>query len=69
VAATAAPVNAPAAAVVAALANDYHTITWLDSTTGKKASLSGRHSVQELEEIRRKIEALRASRAAEKKHP
>jgi hypothetical protein len=69
VAAPAAPVNAPAAAVVAAPANDYHTITWLDSTTGKKVSLSGRHSVQELEEIRRKIEALRASRAAEKKHP
>jgi hypothetical protein len=69
VAAPPAAVNAPAAAAVAGLANVHHTITWLDSTTGKRMSLSGRHTVQELEEIRRKIVALRASPAAEKKTP
>jgi hypothetical protein len=69
IAAPAAPVNAPAAAAIAGLANVYHTITWLDSTTGKRMSLSGRHSVQELEQLKQKIEALRASQAAEKKNP
>jgi hypothetical protein len=59
----------PAAVGAAGMANPYNTISWVDSATGKRMSLSGRHSVRELEEIRQKIERLRAAQAAEKKSP
>lgn len=64
------PVNAAAAAAaMAGVANPYNTITWVDSASGKRMSLSGRHSIQELEEIRQKIERVRAAESAEKKSP
>lgn len=53
----------------AGVANASNTISWVDSATGARMTLSGRHSVRELEEIRQKIERLRAAEAAEKKRP
>jgi hypothetical protein len=50
-------------------ANTINTITWIDPATGKRMTLSGRHSQAELEEIRRRIEQARAAEAKEKKSP
>jgi uncharacterized membrane protein len=68
---TAAPV--PAAAPVAAPTlpsftegvNGVNALTWKDSKTNNQIKLSGRHTRAELEEIRRRIERLRAASAAD----
>jgi putative zinc finger protein len=64
-----APAMAPAkaSAAMADVANAYNTISWTDSATGKAMTLSGRHSVAELEEIRVRIERARAEQAPPKK--
>ena len=51
-------------------ANALHTITWVDSTTGRTLTLSGRIPEARLQEIRVRIERERAAAAAEaKKNP
>jgi anti-sigma factor RsiW len=65
----AAPTAPAAVGATGGMANPYNTITWVDSATGKRMSLSGRHSVRDLEEIRQKIARLRAGQSAEKKSP
>jgi hypothetical protein len=57
----------PAPAAIGGIANQYNTITWTDSASGKKMTLSGHHSTAELEQIRQTIEQVRARQAAEKK--
>jgi hypothetical protein len=46
-------------------ANGVNTLTWKDFTTGTMVRLSGRHTRAELEEIRRRIERMRAAAAAD----
>lgn len=45
-------------------ANGVTTITWIDPTTGNAMKLSGRHSREELLEIKRRIERVKAAEAA-----
>jgi hypothetical protein len=62
----AARVGAAPPAVVPAFVetpNGINTLTWTDSTTGSGMKLSGRHSREELEEIKRRIERARAAAA------
>ena len=59
---TLATVQAPQAPA----ANGEHTITWIDSTTGRTLTLSGRMPEARLQEIRIRIER---ERAAAKKKP
>lgn len=47
-------------------ANGVTTLTWKDPATGNVMKLSGRHSREELLEIRRRIEQARAAEAAKK---
>ena len=56
---------------VAALqdADEIHRISWLDRSSGRVLILSGRHSQEELEEIRRRIQRLRDAAAQSKKLP
>ena len=46
-------------------ANGVNTLAWKDSATGTVLRLSGRHTRAELEEIRRRIERMRAAAAAD----
>lgn len=48
---------------------DIHRISWLDRSSGRVLILSGRHSQEELEEIRRRIQRLRDAAAQSKKLP
>jgi len=68
-AAAAAPAAAPPAErsfpVFTEAANGVNTLSWKDSTTGTVLRLSGRHTRAELEEIRRRIERMRAAAAAD----
>jgi hypothetical protein len=62
----AARVGAAPPAVVPAFVetpNGINTLAWTDSTTGSVMKLSGRHSREELEEIKRRIERARAAAA------
>ncbi|MEP6551220.1 MAG: zf-HC2 domain-containing protein [Gemmatimonadales bacterium] len=68
------PLSAPAAAPLgrtmsAETSNGVTTITWIDPATGTTMRLSGKHSREELEGIRRRIEQARAAAAAQKKSP
>ncbi|HJP61252.1 MAG TPA: zf-HC2 domain-containing protein [Gemmatimonadaceae bacterium] len=61
--ATAAP-PPPPVALQDAQSSEIHRISWLDRSTGRVLILSGRHSQEELERIREKIQELRdAARA------
>lgn len=67
------PMSAPAISpqgrtLSAGTSNGVTTITWIDPATGTTMKLSGRHSREELEGIRRRIEQARAT-AAPKKNP
>jgi hypothetical protein len=42
------------------------TISWMDATSGRMLTLSGRLPVDQLEDIKRKIEQERAATAARK---
>ena len=55
----------------AEISNGVTTITWIDPATGTTMKLSGKHSREELEGIRRRIEQARAAAAAaaQKKSP
>ena len=68
-AAAAAPAAAPPAErsfpVFTEAPNGVNTLTWKDSRTGAMVRLSGRHTRAELEEIRRRIERMRAAAAAD----
>jgi hypothetical protein len=62
----------PPPSPVAALQADgaaIHRISWLDRSSGRVLILSGRHSQEELEEIRRRIQRLRDAAAQSKKLP
>ncbi|HEX6628420.1 MAG TPA: zf-HC2 domain-containing protein [Gemmatimonadaceae bacterium] len=50
-------------------ADEIHRISWLDRSSGRVLILSGRHSQEELEEIRRRIQQLRDAAARSKKLP
>jgi hypothetical protein len=47
--------------------NGITTLSWLDPATGNTMKLSGRHTLVELLEIKRRIEQTRAAEAAKKK--
>lgn len=49
--------------------NGVTTITWIDPASGTTMRLSGKHSREKLEGIRRRIEQARAAAAAQKKSP
>jgi len=66
--AAAAPAPPPVAALQAD-GTDIHRISWLDRSSGRVLILSGRHSQEELEEIRRRIQRLRDAAAQSKKLP
>ena len=48
---------------------EIHRISWLDPSTGQVVILSGRHSQEELQDIRKKIQQLRDTAAQSKKLP
>jgi hypothetical protein len=58
----------PPVALQDAQGSDIHRISWLDRSSGRVLILSGRHSQQELERIREKIQELRDA-AQPKKNP
>jgi pyruvate-formate lyase len=59
-----APVAAPPSVQTS---NGITTLSWLDPATGNTMKLSGRHTLVELLEIKRRIEQTRAAEAAKKK--
>jgi anti-sigma factor RsiW len=61
-----APAVAPAAPSVQT-SNGITTLSWFDPATGSTVKLSGRHSLVELLDIKRRIEQFRAAEAAKKK--
>jgi hypothetical protein len=61
----AAPVAAPTLPSFTEGVNGVNTLIWKDSKTSDRMKLSGRHTRAELEEIRRRIERLRAAAAAD----
>jgi hypothetical protein len=63
--APAAPVAAPSFPSFTEGANGINTLTWKDSPAGNMMKLTGRHTRAELEEIKRRIERLRAAAAAD----
>ena len=67
--AAAAPAPPPPVAALQADGADIHRISWLDRSSGRVLILSGRHSQEELEEIRRRIQRLRDAAAESKKLP
>lgn len=48
---------------------EIHRISWLDPSSGQVVILSGRHSQEELQDIRKKIQQLRDAAAQSKKLP
>jgi hypothetical protein len=70
-AAAAAPPPAPptVAAMQDAQVAEVHRISWLDRATGRVLILSGRHSQDELQQIRAQIQRLRDAAAQSKKVP
>jgi hypothetical protein len=67
---TGAPPSAPAVAPAAPsvqTSNGITTLSWHDPATGSTVTLSGRHSLVELLDIKRRIEQFRAAEAAKKK--
>jgi hypothetical protein len=60
------PAVAPAAPSVQT-SNGITTLGWFDPATGSTVKLSGRHSLVELLDIKRRIEQFRAAEAAKKK--
>ena len=68
--ATAAPAAPPpAAALQDAQVSGIHRISWLDPPNGRVVILSGRHSQDELQEIRKKIQQLRDAASRPKELP
>jgi hypothetical protein len=65
-----APPPPPAVASLQDASNaEIHRISWLDRSSGRVLILSGRHSQEELEQIREKIQQLRDAAAQPKKPP
>lgn len=58
---TVTPAPPPSATLLDAASLDVHSISWLDRSSGRVLILSGRHTQEELEQIRKRIEQVRAA--------
>lgn len=63
---TVTPAPPPSSALLDAASLDVHSISWLDRSSGRVLILSGRHTQEELEQIRKRIEQVRAAEQSKK---